>query len=91
MDRLNESRDVVRTLARNTIVDLGLAAVQIGGTATSSGLTRKGEKVETVYGTFERSMREQGLAHKGWRAREQVTISLPSNEVLGSLLCSRSL
>lgn len=72
IDRLNETRESTRALSRNTLVDIGLAAIRLGGTATSSGI-RKGEKTETLYGLYEKYLKEVGFTHKVWRVREQVS------------------
>ena len=72
IDRLGESRETTRSIARDTLVQIGIAALRFG-TGGSSGLrASKHEKSETPYTLYERFLRDVGFASKVWRVREQV-------------------
>lgn len=76
IDRLGEAREVTRTIARETIVILGSAALRLSG-ANPTGSLRGKESLrnhpEVPFAPFEKFIKELGTGSKVWRVREQVT------------------
>jgi len=73
IDRLGEQREPVRKTARETLVSIGVAAVK-HSIPSGGGGVRRGEKLESPYGLFEKYIKEAGFGSKVWRVREQVCV-----------------
>lgn len=72
VDRLGDSRERAREKAREILVVLGGFAFRCGGASVIMGRSREGKGPETPLMIFEKHLRENGLASKVWRVREQV-------------------
>lgn len=72
IDKLGESRETARTIARETVVALGTAALKFSGLAPGSTTRQKDHKTETPFAIFEKFLKEIGFGSKVWRVREQV-------------------
>ena len=71
IDRLGDARERSREKARESLVILGGLAFR-AGTGSSLAASKSGKTQETALQTFERLLKEIGLASKAWRIREQV-------------------
>ena len=71
IDRLGDARERSREKARESLVILGGLAFRAGGGSTLAA-SKSGKTQETALQTFERLLKEIGLASKAWRIREQV-------------------
>ncbi|KZT12975.1 uncharacterized protein LAESUDRAFT_808469 [Laetiporus sulphureus 93-53] len=76
IDRLGDSREKAREKARETLVVLGGLAFRNGGTGSVMNRSRDGKGPETPLMIFEKHLRENGLASKVWRVREQSMMTL---------------
>ncbi|GJJ07339.1 hypothetical protein Clacol_001540 [Clathrus columnatus] len=68
IEKLGDAKEKVREKAQQTFLTIGDIIVKTGG-ASSKGKDSRG--LETPFQIFERYTREQGLASKNWRVREQ--------------------
>ncbi|KAH9951783.1 clasp N terminal-domain-containing protein [Amylocystis lapponica] len=75
IDRLGDSREKAREKARETLVVLGGLAFRSGG-GSVVGRSRDGKGAETPLQVFEKYLRENALASKVWRVREQAILTL---------------
>ncbi|KAI0959785.1 hypothetical protein AcW1_004513 [Taiwanofungus camphoratus] len=76
VDRLGDSRERAREKAREILVVLGGFAFRCGGASVIMGRSREGKGPETPLMIFEKHLRENGLASKVWRVREQSILTL---------------
>jgi CLIP-associating protein 1/2 len=71
IERLGDNREKAREKAKEALLAIGTVVFTATPTANSfRGKEAKG--VETPFQIYERCLREQGLASKSWRVREQV-------------------
>ena len=74
IDRLGDARE----RSRESLVILGGLAFR-AGSGSSLAASKSGKMQETALQTFERLLKEIGLASKAWRIREQVRHELTTN------------
>ncbi|KAF8312831.1 ARM repeat-containing protein [Clavulina sp. PMI_390] len=70
IDRLGEQRDTLRTLAREALIVIGSIAVR-HNLPLGASTARKPDRGESLYGLFEKHIKEVGFGSKVWRVREQ--------------------
>ncbi|KAL6299119.1 clasp N terminal-domain-containing protein [Sparassis latifolia] len=75
VDRLGDARERARDKARETLVLLGGMAFRLSGGSSVHGRQKDG-RPETPLALFEKHLRENGLASKVWRVREQAILTL---------------
>ncbi len=79
IERLGD-KEKAQTKAREALVILGGFAYRAGGTSMMSTGSRGAKGPETPLAMFERFLRENGLASKVWKVREQVYCPLYATE-----------
>ncbi|KAI0301798.1 clasp N terminal-domain-containing protein [Multifurca ochricompacta] len=75
IDRLGDARERSREKARESLVILGGLAFRAGGGSTLAA-SKSGKTQETAVQMFERFLKENGLASKVWRVRDQSILTL---------------
>ncbi|PCH41419.1 hypothetical protein WOLCODRAFT_89263 [Wolfiporia cocos MD-104 SS10] len=70
------ARERAREKAREVLVVLGGLAFRSSAGGAALGRSRDGKGGETPLAAFEKALREQGLASKVWRVREQAILTL---------------
>lgn len=80
LDRLGDNRDRAREKAKEALTVIGGVVVKYSG-QSSSGIRGKDQKgPETPLMVFERLIKEGGFGSKVWRVREQVRITLSTQD-----------
>lgn len=73
IERLGDNREKAREKAKEVLLAIGTVVFKASGPSPPSSFRGKEAKgVETPFQVYERCLREQGLASKSWRVREQV-------------------